>query len=283
MQINSVGVVGTGTMGSGIIEITARTGISVTAYDISPEALEAGRTRVFRSMDKALSRGKLDEATRDSAESAITWTMDYDDFGGCDLVVEAAPENLELKQDVFGRLDDVLGSDAIIATNTSSLSIIDIAMATSRPEQVLGMHFFNPATIMRLVEVIRTELTSESVATTASAFASETLGKRVVPTPDRAGFVVNRLLIPYVCAAIAMYEEGKVSAQDIDDAMRFGAAHPMGPLALADLIGTDVCLFTAESLYAEYGEPFYAPPPLLRRMVSAGRLGRKSGQGFYSY
>ena len=283
MEIRTVGVIGAGTMGSGIVEVAARSGLQVVAREMSPELVEAGRARVERSMDRAVSRGRLDEATRDAASGAIAWTTDLDELSGCDLVLEAVPESLPLKLEIFGVLDRVLRPEAIMATNTSSIPIIDVAMGTSRPEQVLGMHFFNPATVMKLVEVISTQLTAAEVTEAATAFATDTLGKRVVSAPDRAGFVVNKLLVPYICQAIEMFEAGHASATDIDDAMKLGAGHPMGPLTLADLIGLDVCLFTAESLYAEYSERFYAPPPLLRRMVAAGRLGRKTGRGFYEY
>ena len=283
MEIGTVGVIGVGTMGSGIVEVAARNGLQVVAREATPELVEAGRGRVEKSMDRGVARGKLDEAVREAAADAVTWTTDLDDLAGCDLVLEAVPENLPLKLEIFGVLDRVLRPSAIMATNTSSIPIIDVAMGTSRPQQVLGMHFFNPATVMKLVEVISTQLTALEVTETATAFATETLGKRVVPAPDRAGFVVNKLLVPYICQAIEMFESGHASATDIDEAMKLGAGHPMGPLTLADLIGLDVCLFTAESLYAEYAERFYAPPPLLRRMVAAGRLGRKTGRGFYEY
>ena len=283
MEIGTIGVVGIGTMGSGIVEVAARNGLRVVAQEASPEIVEAGRARVEKSMERGVARGKLDEATREAASAAITWTTDLDDMAGCDLVLEAVPEVLALKLEIFGVLDRVLDPSAIMATNTSSIPIIDVAMGTSRPEQVLGMHFFNPATVMKLVEVISTQLTAPEVTEAATAFAADTLGKRVVAAPDRAGFVVNKLLVPYICQAIDMYESGHASATDIDDAMKLGAGHPMGPLTLADLIGLDVCLFTAESLHAEYAERFYAPPPLLRRMVAAGRLGRKTGRGFYEY
>ena len=283
MEIGTVGVIGVGTMGSGIVEVVARNGLQVVAREATPELVEAGRARVEGSMDRGVARGKLDEAVREAASAAVTWTTDLEDLAGCDLVLEAVPENLPLKLEILGVLDRVLDAGAIMATNTSSIPIIDVAMGTSRPEQVLGMHFFNPATVMKLVEVISTQLTAPAVTEAATAFATDTLGKRVVPAPDRAGFVVNKLLVPYICQAIEMYESQHASATDIDDAMKLGAGHPMGPLTLADLIGLDVCLFTAESLYAEYAERFYAPPPLLRRMVAAGRLGRKTGRGFYEY
>ena len=283
MEIGTIGVVGIGTMGSGIVEVAARNGLRVVAQEASPDIVEAGRNRVEGSMERGVARGKLDAETREAASAAVTWTTDLGDLAGCDLVLEAVPEILALKLEIFGVLDRVLDPSAIMATNTSSIPIIDVAMGTSRPEQVLGMHFFNPATVMKLVEVISTQLTAPEVTEAATAFAVDTLGKRVVAAPDRAGFVVNKLLVPYICQAIDMYESGHASATDIDDAMKLGAGHPMGPLTLADLIGLDVCLFTAESLYAEHAERFYAPPPLLRRMVAAGRLGRKTGRGFYEY
>ncbi len=283
MAIGTVGVIGVGTMGSGIVEVAARNGLQVVAREATPELVEGGRARVEGSMDRGVARGKLDEATREAAAAAVTWTTDLDDLAGCGLVLEAVPENLALKLEIFGVLDRVLDPGAIMATNTSSIPIVDVAMGTSRPEQVLGMHFFNPATVMKLVEVISTQLTAPAVTEAATAFATDTLGKRVVSAPDRAGFVVNKLLVPYICQAIEMCESQHASAADIDEAMKLGAGHPMGPLTLADLIGLDVCLFTAESLYAEYAERFYAPPPLLRRMVAAGRLGRKTGRGFYEY
>ncbi|MCH1450185.1 MAG: 3-hydroxybutyryl-CoA dehydrogenase [Acidimicrobiales bacterium] len=283
MTITTLGVIGTGAMGSGIIEVAAKAGVTVIARDINAAAVEAGQGKVEGSMAKAVERGKLDEAARDAAVANITWTTDLADLAPCDLVIEAAPENLELKKEIFAELDSILGPDAIIATNTSSYPIIEVAMVTSRPEKVVGMHFFNPATVMKLVEVISTQRTADEVKAAADAFASDVLGKRVVHCKDRAGFVVNMLLVPYLCQAMRMFENGHASAADIDEAMKLGAGHPMGPLELSDMIGLDVMLWTAESLYDEYNEAFYAPPPLLRRMVTAGQLGRKTGQGFYSY
>lgn len=283
MAIELVGVIGAGTMGSGIIEVVTRNGLETIACEASPESVEAGQARVAGSMNRAVGRGKLDSDVRDAALAATTWTTDIDDLAGCDIAIEAVNEQLELKLEIFGALDRVLDDSAIMATNTSSIPIINLAMGTSRPEQVLGMHFFNPATVMKLVEVIATQRTSPEVVATASSFAVEILGKRVVPAPDRAGFVVNKLLLPYLCQAIEMFESGHASAAEIDEAIRLGLGHPMGPLTLADLIGLDVCLFVAESLHDEFGERFYQPPPLLRRMVAAGRLGRKTGRGFYDY
>ncbi len=283
MKISTAGVVGVGTMGSGIVEVVARSGVSVIAREATPELLEAGRSRVAGSMERAVARGKLTGDAHKEAWQAISWTTDLPDLSECQLVIEAVTENLAVKLEIFAELDRVLDPCAVMATNTSSIPVIDVAMGTSRPQQVLGMHFFNPAPVMQLVEVISTERTDPSVTAAARAFTTDVLGKRVVTAPDRAGFVVNKLLVPYLCQAIEMYESGHAAAADIDDAMKLGAGHPMGPLTLADLIGLDVCLFAAESLHEEYGERFYAPPPLLRRMVAAGRLGRKTGHGFYKY
>lgn len=283
MSFEAVGVIGVGTMGSGIVEVTARAGLRVVACEVSPEALEAARGRVETSMNRGLARGKIDEAEHRAALARIAWTIDIDEVAGCDLAVEAVPEALPVKLEVFGHLDRLLDDSAVMATNTSSIPIIDVAMGTSRPEQVLGMHFFNPVPVMKLVELISTQRTDPEVTDRVARFSADVLGKQIVSAPDRAGFVVNKLLLPYLCQAIEMYESGHASAEDIDKAMVLGTGHPMGPLTLADLIGLDVCLMVAESLYAEYGERLYLPPSLLRRMVAAGRLGRKTGRGFYEY
>ena len=217
MTITTLGVIGTGAMGSGIIEVAAKAGVTVIARDINAAAVEAGQGKVEGSMAKAVERGKLDEAARDAAVANITWTTDLADLAPCDLVIEAAPENLELKKEIFAELDSILGPDAIIATNTSSYPIIEVAMVTSRPEKVVGMHFFNPATVMKLVEVISTQRTADDVKAAADAFASDVLGKRVVHCKDRAGFVVNMLLVPYLCQAMRMFENCLLYTSDAAD------------------------------------------------------------------
>lgn len=283
MQVEQFGVVGTGTMGSGIIEVAAKAGIQVVAFDVDAAAIEAGKKRIESSLNRAVSRSKLSEDESQEAQARINWTTELTEMSPCQFVVEAAPESLKLKRQIFQQLDEILAEDAIMATNTSSIPIIDVAMATNRPEQVCGLHFFNPATVMKLVELITTQRTSQSVAEAAASFATEVLGKRVVKCKDRAGFVVNALLVPYLSGAIAMLEAGHATAEDIDTAMKLGAGHPMGPLELCDLIGLDVMLWAAESLHKEYSERYLAPSPLVRRMVAAGQLGRKTGQGFYKY
>jgi 3-hydroxybutyryl-CoA dehydrogenase len=282
--IERVGVVGCGLMGSGIAEVCARAGLDVTVREIDAGAVEAGQRRVTTSLDRAVRSGKVEEAERDAAFGRIGWTTDLADLSGAQLVVEAVVEDESLKTDVFRSLDKVIeGDDAILASNTSSIPIMKLGMATSRPEQVIGIHFFNPVPVLRLVEVVTSLLTSPATTERAAAFATDVLGKRVVRSQDRAGFIVNALLIPYILSAIRMLESGFASAEDIDTGMVEGCNHPMGPLHLADLIGLDTTMAVADSLYAEFKEPLYAAPPLLSRMVEAGLLGRKAGRGFYDY
>jgi len=282
--VDRVGVVGCGLMGSGIAEVCAKAGADVIVVERDVAALEAGRARVERSLSRAVSSGKLAEADADAARARISYEGSLDALGDRELVVEAVMEEEQVKTEVFARLDAVVEQpDAILATNTSSIPIIKLAMATKRPEQVIGLHFFNPVPVLKLVEVISSLLTSQETTRRAREFATDQLGKEVIASPDRAGFVVNALLIPYLLSAIRMLESGFASAEDIDTGMIRGCSHPMGPLALTDLIGLDTTLAVAESLYEEFKESHLAPPPLLSRMTQAGLLGRKTGQGFYSY
>lgn len=283
-DINRVGVVGCGLMGSGIAEVCARSGLHVIVAEVTDTALAAGRKRVLASLDRGLRHQKLTDADRDAALARLRFTTELTDLADRDVVIEAVVEDEQVKLDVFGQLDKVVDRpDAILASNTSSIPVMKIGMATARPEQVIGIHFFNPAPVMKLVELVPSLLTAPETEVRAEAFVTELLGKSVVRSPDRAGFVVNALLIPYLLSAIRMFESGFASAEDIDSAMVLGCAHPMGPLRLADLIGLDTTMSVAESLYHEFKEPLYSPPPLLLRMVDAGLLGKKAGRGFYRY
>jgi len=282
--IERVGVVGCGLMGSGIAEMCARAGLDVIVREIDAAASERGRDRLVTSLDRAVASGKLTEHDRDAAEAGLTFTTDLADFADRQLVVEAIAEDEGLKTDVFSMLDKVVeDDDAILASNTSSIPIMKLGIATQRPEQVLGIHFFNPVPVLELVELVPSLMTAEETTDRADVFATEVLHKRVIRSTDRAGFVVNALLIPYLLSSIRMLESGFATAQDIDTGMVEGCSHPMGPLRLTDLIGLDTTLAVADSLYAEFKEPLYAPPPLLSRMVEAGLLGRKTRRGFYEY
>jgi 3-hydroxybutyryl-CoA dehydrogenase len=283
-QLDRVGVVGCGLMGAGIAEVAARAGAEVVVVEADEAAAKAGRARVERSLATAVARKKLadDEAT--AVLGRIQVGPDMDALADRQLVVEAVPEVETIKVETFRRLDDVVDDpDAVLASNTSSIPIMKLAMATRRPEQVIGLHFFNPVPVLPLVELVTSLLTGDETARRAEAFAAEVLDKRVIRSQDRAGFIVNALLIPYLLSAIRMMESGFATAEDIDTGMVQGCAHPMGPLALADLIGLDTTMAVAESLYEEFKEPLYAAPPLLSRMVDAGLLGRKAGRGFYDY
>jgi len=282
--IDRVGVVGGGQMGAGIAEVCARGGVDVVVHEIDEALAAAARARVEASVGRALERGKLTAEERDAALGRIRFGSDLEAMADRQLVVEAVVEDETLKRDVFARLDAIVEDPgAVLASNTSSIPIVRLATATSRPGSVVGMHFFNPAPVMPLVEIVRSVVVSDESVERAAAFAVETLGKVVVHAKDRAGFIVNLLLCPYLFEAIRMLEAGFASRDDIDTAMVNGASHPMGPLALCDLVGNDTLLAVAESLFEEYREPRYAPPPLLRRMVDANMLGRKTGRGFYDY
>ncbi len=284
MGIQKVGIVGGGQMGGGIAEVCAKAGIDVIVVEMTDELAAKSKAGIDRSLAKALERGKIDEDGIDAAVAHLAFTTDLASFSDRDLVIEAVVENLEVKRELFSRIDTIVErTDAILASNTSSIPITQIATATSRPESVVGMHFFNPATVMPLVEVISTVVSDDSTAERAAAFAADSLGKTVVHAKDRAGFIVNKLLCPYIFEAIAMYEEGFATREDIDAAMVNGAGYPMGPLTLSDLIGNDTMLAVADAFMEEYQDPRYAAPPVLRRMVEAGLLGRKSGKGFYDY
>lgn len=283
-NIQRVGVIGCGLMGSGIAEVCARNGLEVLIQEATVAAMEAGQKRLVTSLDRALGANKITEAERDSAMKNLHFTTDIADLADRQLVVEAVVEDETLKTNIFKSLDKVITDDnAIMATNTSSIPVMKLGMATQRPSQVIGIHFFNPVPVLRLVELVASLLTSEDTINRSTAFAEVALHKRVIRSKDRAGFIVNALLIPYILSAVRMLESGYASAEDIDLGMVEGCAHPMGPLRLADLIGLDTTSAVAESLYTEFKEPLYAAPPLLSRMVDAGLLGRKAGRGFYDY
>jgi 3-hydroxybutyryl-CoA dehydrogenase len=282
--IERVGVVGCGLMGSGIAEVCARAGLDVVVNEVSEDALKAGRARIEKSLDRAVRNGKLSDDDRATALDRIRFSSDLGDFADRQLTVEAVAEHEQIKTEVFSALDKVVTDPAaIFASNTSSIPIMKLGMATSRPQQVIGIHFFNPVPVLKLVELVPSLLTGPETRARAQGFAQARLGKQVILSQDRAGFVVNALLVPYLLSAIRMLESGFASAEDIDTGMMQGCAHPMGPLALTDLIGLDTTKAIAESMYAEFKEPLYSPPPLLLRMVDAGLLGKKSGRGFYEY
>lgn len=281
-SIERVGVVGGGLMGSGIAEVNARAGKDVIVVESTPDAVEAARHRLETSLKRAESRGKIDSAA--AVLDRIRVVDDLAALADRDLVIEAIVEDEQAKTDLFRRLDEIVTSpDAILASNTSSIPIMKLAVATKRPSHVLGVHFFNPVPVLKLVELVPSLMTDTDTTERARAFVQDDLGKTAIDCQDRAGFVVNALLIPFILSAIRMFESGFASAEDIDHGLVLGAAHPQGPLALADLIGLDTVKAVAESLYEEFKEPLYAAPPLLARMVEARLLGRKTGRGFYTY
>ncbi|HET6752994.1 MAG TPA: 3-hydroxybutyryl-CoA dehydrogenase [Jiangellaceae bacterium] len=281
-EFSTVGVVGLGTMGAGIAEVFARHGLAVVAVERDQVALQAGRRHVEDSAGRAVRRGKLSEADQERLLAAIAFGTDLNALDECELVVEAVPENLDLKRELFARLDKIVGPDTILATNTSSLSVTEISVATERPGRVVGMHFFNPAPIQELIEVVHTVVTEPAVVDEVTALARR-LGKAPVVCADRAGFIANTLLFGYLNRAVAMYEARYATREDIDDAMRLACGYPMGPLALLDLIGLDTAYEILDTIYTQGRERLHAPRPILRQMVSAGMRGRKTGRGFYTY
>lgn len=282
MEIKTVGVVGAGLMGSGIAEVCARHGLLTHVVEADEKAVNLGRERIERSLGRAMQRGKLSEEEHAATWSRLRFTTDLEELSGSDVVIEAIVERLPDKLELFGKLDRIVPDQAILATNTSSLPIVDLARATHRPERIVGTHFFNPAPVMKLLELVRPITASDDTIAEAKAFG-ERLDKRVIVAQDRGGFIVNLLLIPFLTSAVRLYESGFATKEDIDEGMRLGCGHPMGPLELLDYIGLDTALFVCDALYEEYAVRDYAAPPLLKRMVAAGYLGVKSGRGFYEY
>ncbi|MEP6689000.1 MAG: 3-hydroxybutyryl-CoA dehydrogenase [Gemmatimonadales bacterium] len=281
-EITGVGVLGCGQMGSGIAQVAASAGFAVIVRDVEAGMLAKGQGAIRRSLDKLVEKGKLESAAREAALGNLTFTTDLGDLTACDLVVEAVTEDLRLKTELWQTLDATAPAGTIFASNTSSLSIGDMAVATGRPDRFVGLHFFNPVPLMPLVEVVRAVTTSRETFDRAMTFARR-LGKEPIAARDRSGFVVNRLLVPYLLDAVRVLEEGGATAADLDRGMQLGCGHPMGPLTLLDFVGLDTIVRIAEIMFEEYREPRFAPPPLLRRMVVAGLHGRKSGRGFYDY
>jgi 3-hydroxybutyryl-CoA dehydrogenase len=278
-----VGVIGGGLMGSGIAEVCARAGVDVTVVEVDDARAEQTRAKIEKSLDRAARSGKLEEDDRKVASERLAYSTRLEDLEGSDAAIEAVIENEQTKRELFLELDRVLPDAEFLASNTSSVPIMKLAADTSKPERVLGMHFFNPVPVLPLVELVRSIMTSEQTLDTARQFAEGTLGKTSIDSQDRAGFVVNALLVPYILSAVRMYESGFAAKEDIDRGMVKGCAHPMGPLALADLIGLDTLLAVSQSLYEEFRDPSSVAPALLNRMVEAGLLGRKTGRGFYDY
>lgn len=278
----AVAVVGAGMMGTGIAETAARAGLTVALYEPDPLPLERSRERLAASLERIVSRGRLTEDEAAATTKRVRWTTDLEDLADATIVIEAVREDVDVKRDVFSRLDRIVGPDALLLSNTSSIPIAELAAATGRADRVAGLHFFSPVPVMSLVEIVVALETGNETVARLEAFAAA-LGKHAVRTKDRSGFIVNFLLVPYLMAAVRMVEEGFATREDIDEGMKQGCGHPMGPLTLADMIGLDVLYAIGVSLQSEFQKPEYAPPPLLKRMVAAGRLGRKSGHGFYEY
>ncbi|HEY9313021.1 3-hydroxybutyryl-CoA dehydrogenase [Williamsia sp.] len=283
-KITRVGVIGAGQMGAGIAEVCARAHADVLVYETTRELAAAGRSRILSSLDRGVSTGKLTEREREQASCRLRFTSDLGDFADRQMVCEAVVEDEAVKTEIFNELDKIVTDPcAVLATNTSSIPVMKLGMATANAHRVVGMHFFNPVPVLPLVELVTTLMTSDDVTARAEEFARDILGKQVVRSSDRSGFVVNALLVPYLLSAIRMVESGFATVEDIDKAMVLGCAHPMGPLELTDLVGLDTVKAIADKMYEEFKEQLYSPPPLLLRMVEAGRLGKKSGHGFYQY
>jgi 3-hydroxybutyryl-CoA dehydrogenase len=282
MQIKTVGVLGCGLMGSGIAQICAAAGYTTVVREVDDIALNKGLGRIRKFLDDGVAKGKVAEEARDATLGNLSGTTIFGALNDCDLIIEAIVENLEQKTETYGSLEPIVGPHTIFLSNTSSLCITELAAATSRPDRFGGLHFFNPVPLMKLVEVIRALTTSDETYATVFGFAAS-LGKQPITAPDRPGFIVNRLLVPYLLDAIRAYENGLGTLEDIDNGMKLGCGYPMGPFTLLDFVGLDTTYYIANIMFEEFREPAYAPPPLLKRMVLAGRLGRKSGRGFYTY
>ena len=282
MAIHKVGVLGAGLMGSGIAEVSAKAGYETIVREVSEDLAGKGLARIESSMGRAVEKGKLAAEDRDSARARLRTTTKLSDLSGADLIIEAIVENLDLKKETYRELDRLCKPETIFCSNTSSLTITEMSAATRRPDRFAGLHFFNPVPVMKLVEVVRTIATSDATAEAVFAFA-QSLGKEPIRTRDNSGFIVNRLLVPYLLDAVRALEEGVGTAEDIDKGMELGCGHPMGPLKLLDFVGLDTTYAIAEIMFLEYREKRFAPPPLLKRMVLAGRYGKKSGRGFYEY
>lgn len=282
MEIKKVGVVGCGSMGAGIAQLCAQSGFQVVASEINDDLLKRGMGFIDKTLARSVEKGKMAQADKDAVMGRIKGTTSTKDFADCDMVIEAVIENLDLKKKIFAELDGICAKDAILATNTSCLSIIDMAIVTKRPDKVVGLHFFNPAPVMKLLEIVRTIATSDETMAASKALG-EKLGKTTVVAKDAPGFIVNRLWIPFMLHSIRLYEEGVASREDIDNAIQLGLNYPMGPLTLSDMVGIDVVKFVSDALYEQLKDPRYIVPTLVDKMVAAGWLGRKTGKGFYDY